>query len=77
MGARTHAGTSGAMIGPPADKAYAVEPVGVARIMPSVPYVATRDSPAKTSNSSIRDEVPFRTTPSFNAVCRASVSPSR
>ena len=39
MGVRTRALSSGARMGPPAAKEYAVEPLGVAMIMPSAEKV--------------------------------------
>src|SRR6185295_10530719 len=41
IGTSSRASTSGHTTGPPAEKAYAVEPVGVAQTTPSQPY---RDS---------------------------------
>src|SRR5207244_11568882 len=41
MAATTMASTLGTTIGPPADSAYAVEPVGVATTIPSAQYCPT------------------------------------
>ena len=41
IGEITTASVSGHTTGPPAEKEYAVDPVGVARIIPSAPYVET------------------------------------
>jgi len=38
IGTRSRASTSGQTIGPPAEKLYAVEPVGVAKMTPSQPH---------------------------------------
>lgn len=43
IGVMTKADTSGANIGPPEDKLYAVEPVGVLIITPSEEYLSTKN----------------------------------
>src|SRR2546429_5766937 len=52
MAATTMASTLGTTIGPPADSAYAVEPVGVATTIPSAEYCPT-SSPSTDTRSRI------------------------
>src|SRR5262249_4855768 len=67
IGTTTSAETSGQTTGPPAEKAYAVEPVGVAHTTPSQPYRDSGRSSTSSSSSSIRARSPFSTLTSLSA----------
>jgi hypothetical protein len=62
----TKLSTSGAIIGPPDDKEYAVDPVGVATIKPSDLYSDTLLPLTNTSDTSSLCDSPLVTTKSFN-----------
>ena len=69
------ASTSGHTTGPPAEKAYAVDPVGVATTRPSQPNrVSGRPSTSRTI-SSIRWRLAFSTAISLSAQVRATSRP--
>ncbi len=62
---------SGATIPPPAEREYAVEPVGVAMMMPSAEYSPTssRSSPRSMASRMTRANPPLWRTASFSAMC--------
>src|SRR5690606_36666216 len=74
-GTSSRASTSGQTTGPPAENAYAVEPVGVAQTTASQPY---RDSgrPSTATISSSIARLPRSTFASLSAQDSASSSPS-
>src|SRR5690242_20644587 len=76
IGTRSRASTSGHTTGPPAENAYAVEPVGVAQTTPSQPYRDSGRPSTSTSTSSIFSRAPFSTVTSLSAHDRAISSPS-
>ena len=76
MGTTSSASTSGHITGPPAEKAYAVDPVGVAMTTPSQPKVDNGRPSISTVTSSIRSRAAFSTVTSFSAQLRAITSPS-
>src|ERR1019366_3605189 len=67
IGVTSIAFTVGITIGPPADRLYAVDPVGVDRITPSARNTATGWPSIETEKSAMRAIVPFATTTSFSA----------
>ena len=67
MGVIIRESTLGVIIGPPADKEYAVEPVGVAIINPSDLYEPTKLPSTLTFIVSILCASPFEKTKSFKA----------
>ena len=79
IGTISSASTSGQTTGPPAENAYAVDPVGVAITTPSQPIVDTGRPSTSVTTSSIRSRLAFSTVASLTAKVRAiSVrSPSR
>src|SRR5439155_1724433 len=68
MAATTMASTLGTTIGPPADSAYAVEPVGVATTIPSAEYCPTSSPSTDTRSRITRATPPLCTTASFNTI---------
>src|SRR6266550_5392139 len=62
MAATTMASTLGTTIGPPADSAYAVEPVGVATTIPSAEYCPTSSPSTDTRSRITRATPPLCTT---------------
>ena len=66
-GVNTIRSASGATIGPPADRLYAVEPVGVATTMPSAEYSLNSCPLTASSNRNASIPIRFRTI-SFNAI---------
>src|SRR5690349_3346675 len=76
IGTSSSASTSGHTTGPPAENAYAVDPVGVAHTTPSQPYRDSRRPSTSTSTSSIFSRAPFSTDTSLSAQDRAISSPS-
>ena len=60
IGVRTVHGTEGAIIGPPADMLYAVEPEGVAMMMPSASMVVTKLPSTKASSCTVRGFAPLQ-----------------
>ncbi|MNR05464.1 hypothetical protein D3C85_1214970 [compost metagenome] len=77
IGTITMASSLGCMIGPPADSAYAVEPVGVATIRPSAFWLQTNWPSICSSNSIIRVDLPGCSTTSFSASPWPIASPWR
>src|SRR5260370_700620 len=75
--ATTIASTEGTTIGPPAESAYAVEPVGVATTMPSAEYCPTSSPSTDTRNRITRATPPLWTTASFKTPGSARVCPCR
>src|SRR5690606_35634423 len=67
IGTISSASTSGQTTGPPAEKAYAVEPVGVAHTMPSQPNPVTGRPSISRTTSSIRSGDTFCTAASLSA----------
>ncbi len=67
IGTMINAATSGQTTGPPAEKAYAVEPVGVAITTPSQPKVEIGRPSTSMTTSTIRSRLAFSTAASFNA----------
>ena len=67
IGTSSIASTSGHTTGPPAENAYAVEPVGVAITMPSQPQVDRGRPSISTTTSSMRSREAFSTVTSFSA----------
>ncbi len=67
IGTSSNASTSGQTTGPPAENAYAVEPVGVAQTTPSQPYRDSGRPSTSTSSSSIWARCPFSTLTSLSA----------
>ena len=59
--------TLGQMTGPPAEKLYAVEPVGVDTTTPSQPKLERGRPSTSMTTSSIRSRLAFSTVASFNA----------
>src|SRR5712691_4912384 len=72
MAATTMASTLGTTIGPPADSAYAVEPVGVATTIPSAEYCPTSSPSTDTRSRITRATPPLCTTASFNTIGSAT-----
>src|SRR5664279_4190437 len=75
-GATSSASTPGHSTGPPAEKVYAVEPVGVAISTPSQPYAETPCPSTSTTTSRILSRVPFSTLISLRAQPAAISTPS-
>ena len=67
IGVITNQSTLGVTIGPPADKEYAVDPVGVAIIKPSELYSQSLCPSTLTEAFNILCEAPLQMTMSFNA----------
>src|SRR5680860_1357588 len=67
IGTISRASTSGHTTGPPAENAYAVDPVGVAITTPSQPIVDTGRPSTAYAFSSIRSRLAFSTVASFRA----------
>ncbi len=67
IGTISSASTSGHTTGPPAEKAYAVEPVGVAQTMPSQPKPVTGRPSISRTTSRMRSGDTFWTAASFSA----------
>ena len=63
IGTSSIASTSGQTTGPPAENAYAVEPVGVAQTTPSHPTVDSGRPSISMITSSIRSRAPSRRWP--------------
>ncbi len=76
IGTSSSASTSGQTTGPPAENAYAVEPVGVAHTTPSQPYRDSGRPSTSTSSSSICSRSPFSTLTSLSAQDSAISRPS-
>ena len=77
IGTMSRACTSGQTIGPPAEKAYAVDPVGVAHTTPSQPHRDTGRPSTSATTSIIRPREAFSTLASLRAHSRATTAPSR
>ncbi len=77
IGTTSSASTSGHTTGPPAEKAYAVDPVGVAATTPSHPQRESGRASTSTSTSSILSRLDFSTEASLSAQVRAHSTPSR
>ena len=75
IGTSSSASTSGQTTGPPAENAYAVEPVGVAQMTPSQPYRDSRRPSTSTRTSSMRSRAPFSTLASLSAHESATWAP--
>ena len=75
LGTSSSASTCGQTSGPPAENAYAVEPVGVAQITPSQPNADTGRPSTSSTTSRIRSRMLFSTVASLSAQVRASTSP--
>ena len=67
IGTSTQPAMPGCSIGPPADSAYAVEPVGEATIRPSARWLATKWPSMSTLSSTMLEVAPRLTTTSFIA----------
>lgn len=76
IGTISSASTSGHTTGPPAENAYAVEPVGVAHTMPSQPKPVTGRPSISRTTSSIRSGETFCTAASLSAQSRCTTAPS-
>jgi hypothetical protein len=76
MGAMTSASTRGHTTGPPAENAYAVDPVGVAITTPSQPKVEMGLASTSTTTSIMRSRSAFSTAASFKAHVWARRAPS-
>ena len=68
IGLSTSALTAGCTMGPPADRLYAVDPVGLAMMSPSALKRATKSPPTATENSTIRDREPPVTATSLSTL---------
>src|SRR5438270_2671414 len=68
IGVITKTPDSGSMIGPPADREYAVEPVGVATINPSALNSVSVSPFTRVRNRIRRESSPLLKTASFNAI---------
>src|SRR5690348_2843349 len=66
-GTTPKASTFGAISDPPAERKYAVEPVGVATQIPSAAMRVTAPSSTRSPNGSIRASAPVRTPTSLRA----------
>jgi hypothetical protein len=66
IGVITNAGTDGAIIGPPALMEYAVDPVGLATIKPSLFTLVTHSPSTKICNEIMYGEAPLWKMTSFN-----------
>ena len=77
MGTTSSASTAGQTTGPPALKAYAVDPVGVAATTPSQPQRDSGRPSTSTTTSNMRSRTPFSTEASLRAQPVPSSSPSR
>ena len=75
IGTSSSASTSGQTTGPPAENAYAVEPVGVANTTPSHPHRDSGRPSTSITMSSIRSRAAFSTLASFSAQVVAVTSP--
>src|SRR6266700_2722876 len=75
IAATTMASTLGTTIGPPAESAYAVDPVGVATTMPSDEYCPTSSPSTETRSRMTRATPPLCTTASFNTIGSARLLP--
>src|SRR6058998_479526 len=67
IGVKMHARAVGNRIGPPALNEYAVEPVGVAKIMPSHTYSVNNSPSIDTRSRTILDTAPREMTASLSA----------
>ena len=67
----------GTTTGPPADRLYAVEPVGVENTMPSAAYVATGSPFADTLRPTTRAKPPLCSTTSLSANHRLRLDAAR
>ena len=65
IGTMTQPPMPGCRMGPPADSAYAVLPVGEATMRPSARMLATKSSPMSMRSSTMLDVAPRLTTTSF------------
>src|SRR5262249_48605874 len=77
IGTSSSASTSGQTIGPPAENAYAVDPVGVAQTTPSPPHRDRGRSSISVTTSIIRRRAGFSTLASFSAHVLAAPGPRR
>ena len=76
IGTTSSASTVGQTTGPPAEKAYAVEPVGVAATTPSQPHRDSGRPSISTTSSSIRSRAAFSTLHSLSAQPVCTTRPS-
>ena len=76
IGTMSNASTSGQTTGPPAENAYAVDPVGVAHTTPSQPQRDSGRPSTSVTTSSIRSRAAFSTVASFRAQVCATTAPS-
>ncbi len=76
IGTISSASTSGQTTGPPAEKAYAVEPVGVAHTTPSQPKPDTGRPSTSMTTSSMRSRDAFSTDASLSAQSVCTTRPS-
>src|SRR4051812_34279491 len=67
IGTSSSASTAGQTTGPPAENAYAVDPVGVANTTPSQPHLERGRESTSMPTSSIRSRLAFSTEASFKA----------
>src|SRR5436309_14203858 len=77
IGVSTQARAFGNRIGPPALNEYAVEPVGVAKIMPSQTYSVNNSPSMVTRNRTIRENAPREITASLRAGWLSCFLPAR
>src|SRR5690349_9751756 len=77
IGTMSSASTSGQTTGPPAENAYAVDPVGVEQTTPSQPQRDSGRPSTSMITSIIRSLAAFSTVASFSAQVAARTSPFR